>query len=94
MSIGNTANYNFFGTANDTLSTQTSLIPTLGAVGAGSYTIAYNNFGFPETITYSSGVVYTLTYNSYNRLNTVSNGKNVVTCQYNTYGQFTGTTIA
>ena len=54
--------------------------------------ISYNAAGQPETVT-SEGKTYTMTYDQYKRLDTVSDGVKTIRCQYNDWGQFTGTVI-
>lgn len=54
------------------------------------YTIEHNDNGFIETVTVGD-MTYTMTYDSLNRLDTVSDGTTTIQCQYNDYGQFTGT---
>lgn len=57
-----------------------------------AYSITYNAAGQPETVT-SEGKTYTMTYDQYKRLDTVSDGLKTIRCQYNDWGQFTGTVI-
>ena len=40
------------------------------------------------------GTTYTITYDAQERLDTISDGSKTMTCVYNAYGQFTGTTVA
>lgn len=54
--------------------------------------ITYNAAGQPEMVV-SEGKTYTMTYDSKKRLNTVSDGLKTIQCQYNEWGQFTGTVI-
>lgn len=70
-----------------------------GSGGGGSVnplveqTLTYNAAG-QHTQAVIDATTYTMTYDSLNRLSTVSGGSTTMTCVYNAYGQFTGTTIA
>lgn len=58
-----------------------------------AYSLTYNYIGQPITAA-ANNKTYTMTYDSLNRLSTVSDGTKTIQCQYNDYGQFTGTVTA
>lgn len=70
-----------------------------GSSGGGSInplaeqSLAYNSAGQLTAATID-GTTYTITYDAQDRLDTISDGSTTMTCVYNAYGQFTGTTVA
>ena len=79
---------------DQSMSTINSTIDSFGAMGMGYTVNTYNEYKKPTKITFSDGVVFTLTYNGGTQLNNISSSTGeVMTMIYDTDGTVKGRNI-